>query len=1234
MRNVSPRGQEVDFKGLVDNRGSSSAMSHSSRQSTRGSNYDYHRSNADGEDSPENPRSPEDHTDGAEAQGRKILINSPQGITYKKNEISTAKYNLFTFIPKFLFEQFRRYANIFFLCIGLLQQIPGVSPTGKYVTIVPLFLILTITAVKEMVEDIKRHKADRKVNHTKVKVLNAGKWVHTKWMEVCVGDILCVENSSFFPADLILLASSEPQGMCYIETANLDGETNLKIRSGLVCTSEMTDPNDLSRMTGHVEAEQPNRHLYEFAGNIVLTGKQADPVPVSATQLLLRGARLRNTSWVYGLVVYTGHESKLLMNSTKAPLKRSTVDIVTNYQIIFLFVILVVLSLISAIGNLIKNNNGEDHEFYIKADENVNNGFGWQFITFFILYNNLIPISLQVTLEIVKFIQAYYMNWDEAMHYVDPEMDVDSYALARTSNLNEELGQIKYVFSDKTGTLTRNVMEYKKCSIAGIMYDPEREYGTKLDHKDLVENLKQGTNSPELIADFLTLLTVCHTVIPEEGEDGETRYNAASPDEKALVEGAENYDYKFIVRRPESVTIKTCKGEEETYEVLNVIEFTSTRKRMSILVRTPSGEIKLYIKGADSVILERLGQSRDQRKHYDVTLQHLEEFAKCGLRTLCLGVATIPLAQYEEWNKRWVVASTAITNREEQIDEVATSIETNLTLIGATAIEDKLQDQVPETIEKLLEANIHVWMLTGDKQETAINIAKSCRLHRENTDMFIINSSSPEEAREEIQEQLKDLRKDNLVGKSNDITLVTDGKSLNYTLLPDMRKDFIELCTSCKAVVCCRVSPIQKAEMVELVKEHTGAITLSIGDGANDVAMIQKAAVGVGISGNEGLQAANSADFAIAQFRFLSRLLFVHGAWNYSRISKVILYSFYKNITLYIIELWFAIYNYWSGQVIYERWTIGMYNLFFTSAPPVALGLFDRTCTAATREEYPSLYHSTQKSEFFNHREFWKWIGNSIFHSVLLFWLPQLSMYFGVSWENGKTDGYLVLGNTVYTLVVVTTCLKAGIEMDAWTWFSHGSIWGSIALWFLFLLIYSHIWPSAKFVASNMAGMSEILLSSPVFWFSLLLVPTVTLLLDVSYRAIKTTVFTTETDRIRIAEVMNKEVAVYVQGGKRPLTESSRLLRNVRKRFRKNKQRQEEQATMEMDVRHGYAFSQEEAGAVSQGEYIRRYDTTTRPRSTCNMPRVTGGSSPHSSHSLPATSLSLSAHTHIPGRIV
>ena len=203
---------------------------------------------------------------------------------------------------------------------------------------------------------------------------------------------------------------------------------------------------------------------------------------------------------------------------------------------------------------------------------------------------------------------------------------------------------------------------------------------------------------------------------------------------------------------------------------------------------------------------------------------------------------------------------------------------------------------------------------------------------------------------------------------------------------------------------------------------------------------------------------------------------------------------------------------------------------------------------------YPSLYHSTQNSEFFNHREFWKWIGISIFHSVLLFWLPQLAMETGVSWPSGVSDGYLVLGNTVYTLVVVTTCLKAGIEMDAWTWFSHGSIWGSILLWFLFLCAYSSVWPTFTAFASNMPGMAFMIFSSPVFWLLMVLVPVVTLIADVTFKATKTTVFTTETDRIRIAEIVKREVAPYIENGRRPLTESSRLLRNVRKRFQRNKQ--------------------------------------------------------------------------------
>ena len=370
-----------------------------------------------------------------------------------------------------------------------MQQIPNVSPTGRYVTIVPFILILILTAIKELVEDFKRHSADRKVNQTEVEVLTPeGQIIRKMWKDVQVGNILKVKNDKFFPADLILLSSSEPNGICYIETSNLDGETNLKIRSSHTLTRNCISASELSKMRGHVVAEAPNRKLYEFRANLVV--EDSDLQPIGPNQLLLRGSRLRNTQWIYGFCVYTGHESKLLMNSTKAPLKRSTLDKETNMQIIFLFIILVILALISAIANVILQSNGEDHMEYLGLNsKSAATGFGWQFITFFILYNNLIPISLQVTLELVKVFQAMYINNDEKMHHIDKELGIDSYALARTSNLNEELGQIKYVFSDKTGTLTMNVMEYKKCSVAGIIYSLDEM--DDLNKPNIIKNLNK-----------------------------------------------------------------------------------------------------------------------------------------------------------------------------------------------------------------------------------------------------------------------------------------------------------------------------------------------------------------------------------------------------------------------------------------------------------------------------------------------------------------------------------------------------------------------------------------------------------------------------------------------------------------------------------------------------------------------------------------------------------------------
>ena len=261
----------------------------------------------------------------------------------------------------------------------------------------------------------------------------------------------------------------------------------------------------------------------------------------------------------------------------------------------------------------------------------------------------------------------------------------------------------------------------------------------------------------------------------------------------------------------------------------------------------------------------------------------------------------------------------------------------------------------------------------------------------------------------------------------------------------------------------------------------------------------------------------------------------------------------------------------------------------------MAMGLFDQCCTAETRLKHPQLYHATQKSDYFNHKVFWLWIANAIYHSVLLFWLPMWSYGAMSVWPHGRTGDYLVVGNIVYSFVIVTVCCKSGLEIDSWNWLSHAAIWGSVALWFLFLVVYSYVWPVGISLAANMAGMAGLIYTTPIFWLGLLLVPFTTLTLDVAYKAIRTTAFTTETDRIRIAEMMHRDVAPYLDEPRsNRLSEASSLLRNVRKVFSRHAESSRSRQNDEIEMRHGYAFSQEEGGAVSQVEYIRRYDTTKK----------------------------------------
>ncbi|KAF2456485.1 ATPase [Lineolata rhizophorae] len=1154
-----------------------------------------HPAHTDTVESPEEPSKPErkkfdagkfkfgfgrQKVDPATLGPRIIHLNNPPANSANKycdNHVSTAKYNVFTFLPKFLFEQFSKYANLFFLFTSILQQIPNISPTNPYTTIVPLIIVLLVSAIKEQVEDYRRKTQDKSLNNSKARVLKGSSFQDTRWINVAVGDVVRVQSEEPFPADLVLLASSEPEGLCYIETANLDGETNLKIKQAIPETANLVSPSELSRLGGRIRSEQPNSSLYTYEATLTMhAGGGEKELPLQPDQLLLRGATLRNTPWIHGVVVFTGHETKLMRNATATPIKKTAVERMVNYQILMLGGILIALSLISSIGDLIIRQTAEGRLRYLFiAGTNPATQFFSDIFTYWVLYSNLVPISLFVTIEIVKYYQAYLIDSDLDIYYDK----TDTPSNCRTSSLVEELGQIEYIFSDKTGTLTRNMMEFRQSSIGGIQYADEVpedrratfEDGNEVgihDFKRLEENRKSHPTS-ENIKQFLTLLAVCHTVIPERDDEktGSIKYQAASPDEGALVEGAVQLGYRFTTRKPRAVAIEV-EGQELEFELLAVCEFNSTRKRMSTIFRCPDGKIRCYCKGADTVILERLWEGQPI---VEPTLQHLEEYAAEGLRTLCLAVREIPEQEFQEWYQVFNTAQTTVSgNRAEELDKAAEIIEHDFTLLGATAIEDKLQDGVPDTIHTLQTAGIKIWVLTGDRQETAINIGMSCKLISEDMTLLIVNEESSEATRDNLSKKLNAIKSQAAGGiELETLALVIDGKSLTYALERDMEKLFLDLAVMCKAVICCRVSPLQKALVVKLVKRHLKAILLAIGDGANDVSMIQAAHVGVGISGMEGLQAARSADVSIGQFRYLRKLLLVHGSWSYQRVSKVILYSFYKNIALFMTQFWYSFQNAFSGQVIYESWTLSFYNVFFTVLPPFVLGIFDQFVSARLLDRYPQLYQLSQKGVFFKTHSFFSWILNGFYHSLILYWASEFIWRYDLPQGDGKLAGHWVWGTALYTASLATVLGKAALITNIWTKYTFIAIPGSMIIWMIFLPVYAYVAPLTG-LSMEYIGVIPRLFSSPVFWLMGLVLPFLCLLRDFAWKYAKRMYFPQSYHHIQEIQKYN------IQDYRPRMEQFQKAIRKVRQVQRMRKQR-------------GYAFSQTDE---SQARVLQAYDTT------------------------------------------
>ncbi|EHA8591111.1 putative Phospholipid-transporting ATPase 1 [Cocos nucifera] len=834
----------------------------------------------------------------SDENSRVIYINDPRGTNdkyeFSGNEIRTSKYTVITFLPKNLFIQFHRVAYLYFLAIAALNQLPPLAVFGRTVSLFPLLFVLSVTAIKDGYEDWRRHRSDQKENNRQAQVFQSDCFQAKKWKNMRAGEVVRIHSNETIPCDIVLLGTSDPSGVAYVLTMNLDGESNLKTRYARQETTFMDWEH--GPFTGSIRCEQPNRNIYEFTANMEFNGQR---IPLGQSNIVLRGCQLKNTDWIVGVVVYA-----VVAIGMGLWLKRhgNQLDTLPYYR-----------------RRYFTNgrDNGKKYRYYGIPMETV-----VSFFSSVIVFQIMIPISLYITMELVRLGQSYFMIGDAQMY----DSGSGSRFQCRSLNINEDLGQIRYVFSDKTGTLTENKMEFRRASVYGKDYGNLRKTSQSLQEISISGGPRWKRSSeisvdPELLAllhkdlvgeeqiavhEFFLTLSACNTVIPIASRSPSSSandlhdeieaidYQGESPDEQALVAAASAYGYTLIERTSGHIVIDV-NGDRLRLEVLGLHEFDSVRKRMSVVIRFPNGAVKVFVKGADSSMLSVLdelnghGHKGDEStKVRHATENHLTDYSSQGLRTLVIAARGLSDGEFEGWQIKYEEASTSLSERSAKLRQAAALIECNLSLLGATAIEDKLQDGVPETIESLRQAGIKVWVLTGDKQETAISIGLSCKLLTQDMHQIIINGASERECSSLLADAmakygvkstncaskaLKSKKKFNndyletpddtktsrdlianrgsqalgsnvavsdMTGSCGEIltslanaplALIIDGNSLVYILEKDLETELFDLATACRVVLCCRVAPFQKAGIVDLVKNRTSDMTLAIGDG-------------------------------------------------------------------------------------------------------------------------------------------------------------------------------------------------------------------------------------------------------------------------------------------------------------------------------------------------------------------------------------------------------------------
>ncbi|SPQ94422.1 unnamed protein product (mitochondrion) [Plasmodiophora brassicae] len=1001
--------------------------------------------------------------------GRRIVHCSNRALNaeFPTNKIRTTKYTLLTFLPLNLLEQFSRHINRYFLLIACLQLVSAITPVNPVTTWAPLIVIFGLSAAKEALDDFGRAKQDKIANQKKYKIIQDGELVEVESQEIHVGDIVKLYDGDQVPCDICILATSAPDGACFVQTMNLDGETNLKARTA-VPNLQALDVKAIENFQEVLVCAPPDSSIYRFdshIGNISLSGDQ----------LIQQTTTIKNTAYVYGVAVYTGADTKFAQNKGTAHVKWTKVDGFINRVAIALFIFqLVIVAIFGAVGNVWERTTGSRHYYLNTSKEDAYINLAIYPLRFLLLISTIIPISLKVTLDVCKFFYAKFIGWDlrlfdDGVDEGHPDQEPYEPAQANNTSISEDLGQIQVVLTDKTGTLTENRMIFRKCSIKGALFT-ERECGSggRL-------FLAGAHNESSVTLNFLRNIALNNSVTPSQDASGRLIYKSPSPDEESLVEAAAQLGVKLVSRHGPMIELNV-HGQTESYLVRQELTFTSERRRMSVIVQDrATGNLVMYTKGGDDVIVERVASLSEEDR---ITVSHLNSFAGEGLRTLAFAQRYVDSNEFAAWTEKFNEANTVVHGREEALSSLFAEIEHDFDLCGASAIEDRLQTGVPDTIKTLRLAGIKFWMLTGDKFSTALQIATTCNLKSSLSDTGVlleINAISEDGIHSELDAHHGTLK---AVNGTRDVCVILRGASLGAALSSTNRDRFLALCLAANAVICCRFSPKQKAQVVRMVKD-AGLMTLAIGDGGNDVSMIMEAHVGVGIRGREGLQAARAADYQINYFRSLQPLLLIHGRQSYLRTCLVAQYSYFKSFEFCIVQILFAFASGYSGSALFDSACIAAYNaLLFV---PILTFVFDQDIPGDQVLRVPEVYLDCQASQHFTWTTYLIWMFRGFFQAIVVYSGSCLFYNNDFITRNGLPADFETLGLLAFFSFLLVQSVTMFLELQYVTRYNVIGIVGFHILGCAMLYFAS---TQIAFDSLIQLGSAQFVFSDPVFWLA------------------------------------------------------------------------------------------------------------------------------------------------------